>query len=164
MISLVFSGERIVVSPPPHSYFTETLESMLFQKAAHGFHTNYDGQTLSPTYILDTRGDQLLDYLDHMMKMAGIELITQWESGKQQQEPQHYAPNPDLSIQSIILSEREQEVAELLREGLTNAQIASRLHLSEITVKKHLNAMFQKFEVTNRTLLLTKLMEFYWKT
>lgn len=163
MISLVFSGERIVVSPPPNSYFKEALESMLFQEAPHGFHTNYDEQTYSPTYILDTRGDQLLDYLDHMMKMAGIELIIQRESGKQN-EPHHDAPKPELTIQPFVLSEREQRVAELLREGLTNAQIASRLHLSEITIKKHLNAMFQKFEVTNRTLLLTKLMECYWKS
>lgn len=182
IISLVFSGERIIVTPAPIPYFTITLESMLFKSAPHGYHTNYGGTTVSPTYILDTRGDKLLDYLDHMMKLAGIELIarneptTPYEEHNEKEAAEktedfrsdpnrdprpNPSPNPSPSL--LALSEREQQVAELLRDGLTNAQIASRLHLSQITIKKHLNAMFQKFEVTNRTMLLTKLMELFWR-
>ncbi|GGG16934.1 LuxR C-terminal-related transcriptional regulator [Paenibacillus abyssi] len=157
IISLVFSGEQIIVSPPPTSYYSDALESMLFEKTAHGAHTGYDGKTPSPTYILDTRGDKLLNYLEHMMKLAGIELITRKQPDVEKHEPKPMG-NPE-----VILTERERQVAELLREGLTNAQIANRLHLSEITIKKHLNAMFQKLEVTNRTLLLSKLIELIWK-
>lgn len=178
IISLVFSGERIIVTPTPISYFSKTLESMLFKTAAHGFHTNYDGTTVSPTYILDTRGDKLLDYLDHMMKLAGIELIARneprtpyeeqnekesEEKAKEKMEEKTEDFKSDMSHSFLALSDREQQVSLLLREGSTNAQIASRLHLSEITIKKHLKAMFHKFEVTNRTMLLTKLMELYWK-
>lgn len=49
------------------------------------------------------------------------------------------------------LSERESEFLALVAEGLTNAQIAERLTVSEHTVKFHLQNIFQKLGVTNRT-------------
>ncbi len=49
------------------------------------------------------------------------------------------------------LSEREREVLERVAEGLTNAQIAERLNLSESTVKFHLQHIFDKLGVSNRT-------------
>jgi len=48
------------------------------------------------------------------------------------------------------LTEREREVAEAVSEGLTNAEIADRLHLGVATVKTHVGALFSKLEVTNR--------------
>jgi DNA-binding NarL/FixJ family response regulator len=48
------------------------------------------------------------------------------------------------------LTPRELEVAEALGEGLTNAEIAERLHLGVATVKTHVGALFGKLEVTNR--------------
>jgi DNA-binding NarL/FixJ family response regulator len=49
------------------------------------------------------------------------------------------------------LSERETEFLALVSEGLTNAQIADRLSVSEHTVKFHLQNIFQKLGVANRT-------------
>ncbi len=49
------------------------------------------------------------------------------------------------------LSDREEEVLALLAQGLTNAQIADRLVLSENTVKFHLQNIYQKLDVANRT-------------
>ena len=48
------------------------------------------------------------------------------------------------------LTDREREVAEAVSEGLTNAEIADRLHLGVATVKTHVGALFSKLEVTNR--------------
>ncbi|MFJ3637897.1 response regulator [Streptomyces sp. NPDC090112] len=48
------------------------------------------------------------------------------------------------------LSEREREVLELIGEGLTNRQIAERLHLSEKTVKNHISRILGKLGVERR--------------
>ena len=49
------------------------------------------------------------------------------------------------------LSVREWEVLELAAQGLTNPQIAENLSVSENTVKFHLQNIFQKLGVSNRT-------------
>ncbi|MCK8487271.1 LuxR C-terminal-related transcriptional regulator [Paenibacillus sp. MBLB2552] len=57
------------------------------------------------------------------------------------------------------LTHREKEVAALAAEGLTNRDIASRLFLSEVTIKKHMRSIFQKVGASNRTQLLKLLMD-----
>jgi DNA-binding NarL/FixJ family response regulator len=49
------------------------------------------------------------------------------------------------------LSRREEEVLDLLGAGLSNAMIGHRLGLTEKTVKNHLNHIFAKLGVQNRT-------------
>jgi DNA-binding NarL/FixJ family response regulator len=49
------------------------------------------------------------------------------------------------------LSGREREVLALLGEGLSNAQIAARLFLSEATVKGYVSRMLDKLGCANRT-------------
>jgi DNA-binding NarL/FixJ family response regulator len=53
---------------------------------------------------------------------------------------------PDLSA----LGERKLKILELVAEGLSNAQIAKRLHLSESTVKGHLKAAYKLLGAKNR--------------
>jgi len=55
------------------------------------------------------------------------------------------------STTEVLLSKREQQVLALVAEGLTNTQIAARLMVSENTVKFHLQNIFQKLGVSNRT-------------
>ena len=49
------------------------------------------------------------------------------------------------------LSARQGEILGLVVEGLSNAQIAKRLYLSESTVKQHLRAAYKLLGVRNRT-------------
>ncbi|MGH2581991.1 MAG: helix-turn-helix domain-containing protein [Anaerolineales bacterium] len=49
------------------------------------------------------------------------------------------------------LTGREQEVLQILAQGLANKQIALRLGISEHTVKFHVSAIYSKLGVTNRT-------------
>lgn len=49
------------------------------------------------------------------------------------------------------LTTREEEVLALVGEGLANKQIASRLNISEKTVKAHLSRIFERIGVQSRT-------------
>jgi len=49
-----------------------------------------------------------------------------------------------------ILSRREQDLVALLRERLTNKEIAAKLNLSEQTVKNHVHHMLRKIGATDR--------------
>jgi NarL family two-component system response regulator LiaR len=49
------------------------------------------------------------------------------------------------------LSERERQVLRLIADGLSNAQIAERLIISERTVKSHVNNILSKLQVADRT-------------
>jgi DNA-binding CsgD family transcriptional regulator len=52
---------------------------------------------------------------------------------------------------AAALSPREIEVLDLAALGLTNLQIASRLHVSVHAVKFHLAGIYRKLAVANRT-------------
>ncbi len=60
------------------------------------------------------------------------------------------APDPNTTI-IAELSERERDVLRLLARGLSNADIAARLYLSEGTVRNYVSSIFTKLEVTDRT-------------
>ena len=59
----------------------------------------------------------------------------------------------DDSPKQPKLSKREMEVASAVCEGLTNAQIAQKLFISEFTVITHLRVIYEKLKVNNRTSL-----------
>jgi DNA-binding NarL/FixJ family response regulator len=53
------------------------------------------------------------------------------------------------------LSPREIEVLQMIAEGLGNKEIASRLKISEHTVKFHISSIFTKLDVSSRTEAVT---------
>lgn len=53
-----------------------------------------------------------------------------------------------------VLTRREQEIAQLVSEGLTTKQIAAKAFISENTVKQHLKRVFAKTDVNNRAELV----------
>ena len=59
------------------------------------------------------------------------------------------------------LSERETEVLSLVAEGMGNAEVALRLHISENTVKFHLRNIYRRLDVSNRTEASRKFLERY---
>ena len=63
--------------------------------------------------------------------------------------------NPDSSTNS--LTARETEILELLEQGLTNQQIASRLSVTVHTVKNHVHSLLTKLGVGSRNDAVTVL-------
>jgi DNA-binding NarL/FixJ family response regulator len=68
-----------------------------------------------------------------------------------QTEPDHGLRRERDARSRHHLTGRERDVLDLLAEGLSNAAIAHRLLLTEKTVKNHLQHVFTKLAVTNRT-------------
>lgn len=60
---------------------------------------------------------------------------------------------------ALDLSAREKGVLTLLSDGLSNAQIGDRLHLSPRTIEKYVSSLLRKTETTNRAELVRFAME-----
>ncbi len=60
-------------------------------------------------------------------------------------------PAPDLTA-------RQQELLQLVATGYTNSQIARRLEVAESTVRKHLENIFERLQVTSRTAAVARML------
>ena len=68
------------------------------------------------------------------------------------------APTPEAVRERTGLTLREAEVALLLAEGLTNAQIADRLFVAGATVKRHVEAVLCKLDVASRAAVAARIV------
>ena len=118
-----FPGARILVVT---SYQTEEEVLQVLQAGALGY---------------------ILKDLDGSMLMEAIQAVCagrRWFSpGLEKQIAQGRAHQP--------LTARETEVVRLLARGLTNREIAHVFHISESTVKNHVNHLLVKLQVADRT-------------
>jgi NarL family two-component system response regulator LiaR len=62
-----------------------------------------------------------------------------------------YLSGGERAPQKEEITDRELEVIRLVAQGMTNDQIAQRLHLSKRTVEAHLTHIFNKLNVCSRT-------------
>lgn len=60
---------------------------------------------------------------------------------------------------SLDLTQRQSQIVSLVSQGATNAQIATALAISEHTVAKHLENVFRRLGVTNRTAAVHRWLE-----
>jgi LuxR family transcriptional regulator, maltose regulon positive regulatory protein len=80
----------------------------------------------------------LSDYINYLITVIEAEVPP----------PRRSQPN-DPSIEA--LSEREIEILKLLAKGLSNQAIAEHLFIAESTIKKHVNSIYSKLQVSSRT-------------
>lgn len=52
-----------------------------------------------------------------------------------------------------MMTDRERQIMSLVSEGLSNKEIGRRLNIADGTIKVHLHNIFQKLEISNRTVL-----------
>ena len=58
--------------------------------------------------------------------------------------------------EALLLTDRETEILKLVTEGQTNGEIASKLFLAEVTVRKNITAIYRKLDVTGRAAAVKK--------
>ena len=59
--------------------------------------------------------------------------------------------NATLNLSNYNLTDRQKEIIELIRSGLTNKEIATKLFISENTVKYHLKIIYEILDVEHRS-------------
>lgn len=100
-------------------------------------------------YLLkDTPRQKLLEAIRGTL--AGKSFLDPGVAGKVIAQVAGQQPQP-ASLLTEKLTSRELDVLRLLARGLTNAEIAEQLHLSEGTVRNHVSAILEKLGVTDRT-------------
>jgi DNA-binding CsgD family transcriptional regulator len=72
-------------------------------------------------------------------------------------EPAKSSEIAPIIVQAYELTEREQEIAQLVAMGAPTAEMAERLFLSPHTVRDHVKAIFEKVGVSSRGELVAKL-------
>lgn len=75
--------------------------------------------------------------------------ISTWVARVKSQHP--------LLLQTERLTPREMQIASLVAQGQTNAEISAELWITENSVKQALKRMFRKLEVSSRTQMVAKL-------
>ncbi|MFF3374879.1 response regulator [Streptomyces sp. NPDC002680] len=100
--------------------------------------------------LKDTEPDQLAQ-LVRSLAAGGVVMSPKASRAVWQSHPGGAARAEDPEAARVgRLSEREREVLVLVAEGLSNADIGTRIHLSAGTVKDHVSAILTKLRVSSR--------------
>ncbi len=123
-------------------------------------------RSLLERYALIAQAPSRTPELEPMSTEAGIIAHNQPETDFLTQKPETRESLRDSSFARVSgsgdapnLTQREQEVLDLVTEGLSNVQIGDRLHLSPRTIEKHVSSLFRKTESNNRAELVRFAME-----
>jgi len=86
-----------------------------------------------------------------MQKQRSYTELLEKQLNSRENGPGNVNQRNDDAVRSTKLSRREADVLRLVTEGYTNIQIAEVLDISAHTVKSHVNSLFNKLGVNDRT-------------
>jgi len=89
--------------------------------------------------------------------VTSLEIITRYLSEYMANYYKEKKLTEEKNFNQACISNKEREVIELVQKGLSNKEIAQTLYISIYTVKKHLQNIYKKLNVPNRTSLCYKL-------
>lgn len=140
LVSLLLKpGTLMFSSPLP--YHQEITKRMGFIQVEGATHYDFGENIPSPTFMLDIRGERQRAYFDRWVQSAGLSLT------------------PKLPDNRFGFTAKEREVALLVLSTDSIAEIAMKLNVTQVAIKKHLGRIYKKAGVTRKTQLLKKLME-----
>lgn len=89
--------------------------------------------------------------------LARIEAVLRRSKWQEKQAKKEISLNKDVNIDA--LTPKEKEVLSLVAKGASNQEIADKLCVQDVTIKTHLNSIFKKLKVSNRTQAVLLAME-----
>jgi DNA-binding NarL/FixJ family response regulator len=129
-----------------NQYFTEKEKVDLIRIGVRGFFSiDMDSERLEKALLLIKQGE-----IWASRRLAGLAI----PSG-----PEYLKNYMQDSTGGFDLSGREKEILQAMVVGLKNKEIADKLFISEVTVKSHINRIYKKFGVHNRTRAIRFVME-----
>ncbi len=169
LFQLAFRNGRLLTSSPA-PFFQDLLRRCGFVEIPGATHHDFGADLPSPTYVLDVRGPRLAHLLLHLihggnppedagagaLAAALADRLTAWAVKRAVTVPAGDAAGGRALLDG--LTPREREVVLAVLDGLSNAEIADRLGIRLLTVKKHLTRIFEKTNVASRTQLVRKLL------
>ncbi|MFE2125031.1 response regulator [Streptomyces amritsarensis] len=99
--------------------------------------------------LKDTEPEQLTQ-LVRTLAAGGVVMSPKASRALLRSHPGAAAPRDADAARVRLLSDRERDVLTLIAEGLSNADIGTRIHLSQGTVKDHVSSILTKLRVTSR--------------
>lgn len=142
------------------------------------FHVNYsvvlyhtDGLPAAASELEKALDIALKDHLVLIFAERAQELLPILEKGSFKISPEFISELIEICRSSLdfvtrktslsVLSDREIDIMELLKDGVNIADIAEFLYISPNTVKRHLQNIYRKLNVHNKTLAINAYLELY---
>lgn len=126
------------------TYDTDDLVFQAIRAGATGYLLkDASSETLSEAIRGVMRGESQLDPTVARKVLGEFQRLATEETRRR--------PPPSKDLATEPLTPREEEVLELLVEGLSNREIAARLHLTEGTVRNYVSRIIGKLQANDRT-------------
>ncbi|MFB9326880.1 AAA family ATPase [Paenibacillus aurantiacus] len=157
LLDCLYAYTTIAASPPPLAFYTDSHRSVGFEKVADARHGAYGAEHgLADVYELRLAGEEFVRYASRMIGLPAERVaVSRAEAAAAEPANGPFA----LPAPQEPLTERERQVALLLAEGRTLAEIAGSVFVSVVTVKKHVGAIYRKYGVSNRAQFMGVLLQ-----
>ncbi|MBO2944533.1 AAA family ATPase [Paenibacillus sp. F411] len=150
--SSIFAKDDYIVQQKPRS-----MLCMAIRDANHQEGILYLENNLTAGAFTNERVD-MLELVFSRMVYGELKQLGRLE--RDVQKPQAMkAQTSEPAVLVDPLTRREMEIVQLLAEGLSNKQVAASLHITEGTVKSHVNRIYGKLQVNRRVQAIQKARE-----